>query len=564
MPSAARLSTAPQEPRAADSARSCAAQTLTVLLSVAVTLLPHAAAAEPVQKMSFRNNLLPGQLTVHRLTRTVTREAVRKQYTETLRYRQEAEWVQCNIEENKPGNIMLYQMLVEQPAQVLSVRQGQKKIQPTPPASDFGIVQGSPALRSAYRTPRDSPAQTPLGDPAERAVLNALLDFAHWPSKQIDAGHKWERDLLGGGIAGTQRFEFVDVTEMKGRVIARVALSVQGRFEDALAKDYEFGRGQAIIYWSRLDRTPIKIEAQADYQRRRDNAPEKYRIKLDVHLVRQDSLGEQARETVIDQMLLFAQAQKAHREGNDREAFDACLKFRQTWPDAVWTPAVQELQDRIRPRKAAESPRLTSAELNDLLVKCFVAYEAARTNYEYDLLNRTRETLCRLVERQRAALLKIAKGDDSGRRGRAVFALAFSDRLEDLRFVEKAARDDHPGVRAMALAALAARRHPDTSVELVIIMLDDAEVRVRRRACEAVAACVPPEHYSVVKAVERLGELMIEDDDAGVRLEAIRAVGAVGAPADIPKLEEALKSELNDQNRAEIDKAVARLRAKSG
>ena len=110
--------------------------------------------------------------------------------------------------------------------------------------------------------------------------------------------------------------------------------------------------------------------------------------------------------------------------------------------------------------------------------------------------------------------------------------------------------------RHFLAAGLAARGKSDVNANLLIASLDDKESIVRRRACQAVAACIEPEHYSIVAVTDKLAGLMIDDENDLVRKEAIRALAAVGAPADIPRLEKALTHELNQTNRAEIDKAI--------
>jgi hypothetical protein len=536
---------------------------LVVLATLLVLPQTHATAAPP-QSMQFRNNLLPGHLTIHRITRTVTRKAKRKSLTERLTYGQQTRWVQCNIGEPKPGSVMCYQMIVDQPPKVESLKRGKKPVEPAPKAADFGLVQPTPALCSAYRTPQDSPPQVPMTDPAQRAVLSVLLDYAHWPKNKIDAGHKWERDLHGGGITGKQTFEFIDMEEGNRGAVARVTLYVEGKFEDPLSKEYEFGKGQAILYWSRLERTLVRMEAQADYIRKRENSPEEYKLKLTLDLTKLEMLSEQAQDTVIDQMLAFEKAQKAQRDGRYPEARDLCREYRQKWPDAVWMPVVEELERRTVEKKSAGSASLTTEELDALLVKTLLAYEAAIKSYEYDLAERARGRLGQLADENHGKLVKLAQDEDPHKRGRAVFALVFGSRTEDLRAVEKAVRDPVASVRAMALAALAARRDPETSQELPVVMLDDPEAQVRIRACEAVAACLSPEHFSVAKAAEKLDKLMREDGEAAVRIAAVRALAAIGSVADVPKIEEASAKESDEQVRKEMEKALGRLRAKGG
>jgi hypothetical protein len=531
--------------------------------SVATFVFPSSAAGGAPARMTFRNNLLLGHLTVHRVSRVIRRKAPRKQHVERLKYRQRARWVQCNLDEPKPGNVLVYQMMDDEPAKVLSVSHGRKKVRPTPPASDFNLPQGSTRLHSAYTAPRDGPVQVPLTEPVQRAVLQALLDFAHWPRQRVEAGARWQRDISGGGIRGTQTFEFVDLVEIKGDVVGRVTLYVEGQFEDPLSRDYLFGKGQAIIHWSRPERTLVKLEAQADYQRRRENAPEQFKLELEVGLRNIASLDEDGQDRVRDQMIAFEKALREHRAGRNGAAREICREFRSTWPDALWLPAVRELESRSVAKKAA-TERMSLTQLDVLLAKSVIVCEAARSNYEYDLLERTCRTLEKLSGQHLSKLIKLARSENPGRRARAVFALAFSRRPQDLDLVQKAARDKSPEVRAMALAGLAVRRHPGASVELLILMLDDEVPAIRRRACQAVAACLSPEHYSVVGAIEKLDRLMIHDQSSGVRREAVRALAAVGGPAEIAKLEKALTHELDVEIREEIHAAIDRLRAGNG
>ncbi|MFQ5412673.1 MAG: hypothetical protein ACE5EC_10260, partial [Phycisphaerae bacterium] len=194
--------------------------------------------------MTFKNNLLLGHLTVHRITRTTRRKAPRRDFVEKLTYRQTADWVRCNLDEGKPGSVTVYQMMVDRPARVRGLRHGKKKVKPLPRPDQFNLAGGSTRLHSATLTPRDAPYQVPLCDAAERAILRTLLDFAHWPRGKIAASHRWERDLDGGGFKGTQALEFVDLVRFdhdtigKGQIAARLTLYVQGAFTGALEKDY--------------------------------------------------------------------------------------------------------------------------------------------------------------------------------------------------------------------------------------------------------------------------------------------------------------------------------------
>ncbi|MCG8406299.1 MAG: HEAT repeat domain-containing protein [Phycisphaerales bacterium] len=508
-------------------------------------------------EMTFKNNLLPGCLTIHKISRLIQRKVPRKDFKEELSYTQTARWVQCNLGERKPGAVTVYQMMVDQPAKVRSLFRGAKKIKPPPSAEHFNLSKGSARLHSVTKGPRDAPYQVPLTNPLERAVLRVMLDFAHWPKKKIQAGHTWDQKIDDRIFKGTQKFEFVDFDKVKGEVVARVTMYVEGDFQGALEKDYAFVKGQAILYWSRLDRTLLKMEARAEYKRLRPGGDEDYEMELKVSLKKLETLNAEDQDRMIEQLNLFATADKRLREDRKADARALCQHFYSAWPDSVWLPVVEELESLAKPKRRLK--RLKTSQVKKLLGKSVIAWETGRTNHDYDLIDKTRDALTTLTQEYRDKLLKIAKSKSSKTRAPAIFALAFSENPEDFRMVQKAARDNASTVRAMALAGLAARGSPQTSVEMLLGRLDDKKAKVRARACQAIAACVPREHFSVAKVVEKVTHLMIHDKKVSVRREAIRALAAVGAPADIPKLEKALNHELEIPNREEIKKAIARL-----
>lgn len=513
--------------------------------------------AHAADGMTFKNNLLPGFLTIHEISRVIHRNVQRKNYKEALSYSQVARWVQCNLGEPKPGAVTVYQMMYDRPAEVVSLFHGSKKIKPSPPAEHFNLPIGSARLHSVTKGPRDAPYQVPLGDPVERAVLRVMLDYAHWPKKKIQPGYHWELDINDGVFEGTQKFEFVDLGRIKKNVVARVTMYVEGTFQGELEKDYTFIKGQAILYWGRLDRTLLKMEARAEYKRRRPGGDEKYELELNIGLKKLKTLNAEDQDVMISQLNLFAAADKKLREHRKADARALCQQFLSTWPKSVWRPVVEELEDIATPKR--RPARLKTSEVRQLLGKSVIAWETGRTNHNYDLIDKTRDALDALAQNYRDKLLKLAKSKKSKIRAQAVFALAFSQNPGDFRMVQKASRDNSSRVRAMALAGLAARGSSQVSVEMLIARLSDKKAIVRARACQAISSCVPREHFSIAKVAEKLVNLMIHDEKTGVRREAIRALAAVGAPADISKLEKALNHELDQTNRKEIKQAIKRL-----
>jgi hypothetical protein len=529
-----------------------------LLLAAAILLAAQPGDARADDKMTFRNNLLPGHLSAHNILRVTRRTVQRKDHVEKLSYAQVARWVQCNLAESKPGHATTYQMMVDQRARVVSLFHGAKSIKPLPSAASFNLSKSSTRLHSVTRSPRDNPYQVPLCDEAQRAVLRAMLDVAHWPREKAEAGRKWERDIRDGGFEGTQRFEFLDLVRIKGNVVARVKMKVEGAFSGSLEKSHDFIGAEAVIYWARLDRVLLKMEGRAAYTRRRPADDEQYELELNVDLENIDMLNEGQRDGMLDQLNVFAKAYKNQLEDEKSAARSLCRRFRDKWPDSIWMPAIDELEDRVSPKKTGPK-RLKTSQIKKLLGKGLIAWEAARVNGEYDTMDKTRDGLEQLVKDYRPKVLALAESDKSKTRAQAVFALAFSERSDDFSFVQRATRDNSSRVRGMALAGLAARQDPKTSADMLIILLSDKKPAVRSRACQAVAACINREHLAVAKLVDELNTLMLDDENHAVRQEAVQAIAAIGAPADIQKLEKALTHELNQPTRRAIEKAIKRL-----
>lgn len=519
-----------------------------------------AAPAAGADHVRLRNNLIPGFRTEHRISRLIRRTSQQQDYLQTATYSRRSDWIRCNVDESQPGRVKVFHMMVDTPPKVLRVFHDDERVRPTPDATEFSLLSGSPSLRSAVITPRDAPLEVlPITEAAERAVLAALLDFAHWPAKRVDAGHRWQRDINIEGFSGTQTFEFVDLAKLDGQVAARLTLFVEGEFTGALGQNYALEKAQAVIHWYRMNGTLARMEGQATYGKKRDDGQDTYELKLDVKLRRQRQLSEQEQDAVVRQLNAFAEALTRFQGGDRRGAVRACRAFEMRWPDAVWLPAVRSLAERAASRKKG-SRRISTKELNRLLAKSVVAWQAARAKGDTDLLTRTRRALVALARDQRSRLKTLTKTEDAGLRSRAVFALAFSDRPADLALLQKAVGDESPLVRAMALTGLAARRSPRTDPRALIAALPDTDARVRLHACEAIAACISRENAAIVECVKGVTRAMSGDKSAAVRLAAVRALTAIGSRADIAPIENARKMESVTSIRDAMDRTLRVLR----
>lgn len=531
--------------------------TLGAILLLASSL---SAGADSPQRMSFRNNLLPGQLTRHKITRTTRRTTKKPEYVETLVYSQNAWLLQCNISEPQPGSVMVYQMADDRPAKVRHLYRDKEEIKPAPDEALFNLPSPSTRLQSATVTARDAQVQVPLSDPVNRTIMQMILDFAHWPVKRINAGHRWERSLKLDNFEGTQTLEFVDLVKVKDDVHARVTVYVQGQFTGGLEREYSFDKAQVLLYWSRPDRTLTKLEAQASFTRDRGSVGEEYEVKLNARLTDRNLLDDSAQELIKVQLTAFAGALEAMRKKDIISASRICAEYLDRWPKSLWHPAVLELQRQASSDQGSD--RLTTRQLKKVLVETFIAWEAARNSREHDLIDKMHGIFRQLAKEYPDKLDRLARDKSDVVRAHAVFALGQSARPDDISRVLLSLRDKSKRVRAMALAGLAAGSPRNISVEGLLKALDDPEPSVRRRACQAVTSCIPPEHYSIVSAVEKVSHLMIFDESTGVRREAVRALATIGAQADIPALKKALNHELNQGIRREIERTISILESR--
>lgn len=531
-------------------------------LLVTAVLCAGISAADADDRTTIKNNLLPGHLTQHRVTRTVLR-TVKKQKVEKLVWKQPSDWVQLNVHEPRPGGVRIFQMFVDYPAQVTSLHEGDEKVTPTPPPAYFGLSRGNVRLYSLERSPRESPALIPKCSPMEQAVMRTILDFAYWPDHAVAPGQKWERTIRESDFEGTQTFEFVELIRAKDETALAIRVDVTGSFRGVLEKECTFKKAEVLLHWARMDRSLLKLQSRAEYQRKRAEGVEKYVMDLDVDVKVIETLNADELEGMVDQLIAFDKADTALRKRERGAARQICEDYRRKWPESIWMPALDDLERRTRPATRAPAA-MTTSQLSRKLGEALIKWEAARVSRDGDVLDQTRRLLKALVKSHGSKIRSIAKSGDDKQRAPAVFALAFGESDDDFYTVQKYARDERAAVRAMALAGMAARRDKDTSVELLLLVLDDKKANVRARACDAVAACVPREHFSVDKIAGKLGTLMVEDKSRAVRLSAVKALAAIGAEADIPKLEKGLSREIDDEIRDEMKKAVRSLRKQGG
>lgn len=513
------------------------------------------------QRMDFKNNVLPGQLTTHEVRRATRRSRLTGKSLETFSYEQVATWTQINMADPKPATATLYQMMADGPAKVLGYFKDNMQLKSAPAAARSLLSRGSTRLESAEKSMRDSPALVPRVEGPERAILELVLDVAHWPPKRIEAGHKWERDVKAPDFTGTQTFEFVDLTKEGGETLARLTMYGSGRFSGGLEREYEFGKVQAVIHWARLDQRLERIEAQASWRRLRGDVPVEYDMKIQVKLLHAQRLAESVQERLKQQVEAINLAARETQLGHTRDAAKLLEGFVQQYPDSPWMPVIADLRAKIKAQNDAQA-RLSNAELLKSIGTLFLELEAANEKADDDARESAANLLSALANDYGPRLRKHAESADEQTRGLAIFALAFSAKPDDFASVEDACSDSSTRVRTLAISAIAASGRSGVRADLLLKLLEDKTAGVRARAADAVTACIRRDDLSIQSLVEALDKVMVHDDALAVRRSAIRAIEAIGGPGDIPRLEQALSHELDRDNRAAIQRAIERLRAR--
>jgi len=509
--------------------------------------------------MSFRNNLAPGFMTRHVVARTTRRTTERKNFVETLVYTREAEWVRSNVGESRPGQVKVYQMTSDGSPKVIKLFRNKDEVRSLPPASEFHLLPGTASLHSDVMTSVDGETVPPRTDPVERAILHAMLDVTHWPRSSITQGHRWQRDIAVEGFTGTQTLEFVKVHKVSGDAAGRVQLTVEGKFTGALGQEYTLDKIEATLDWSRLNRCLLRVEGQASYQRRREGQLEDFDLKVTVALQSKDSLDEAGQDRNVRQLNDFASALTELNANNKSGAIRACDRFRATWPDSVWMPAVEALALRASPR-IEQAARLSADQVREALAKAFVSWQAANEKNDPDMKAKARRVLKELATEYRGRVKMFAESDVESQRASAYFAMAFGERPADLALVIKGCKDPAASVRLLSVMGLIARKDPATDPQALKTLLTDPDRAIRRLACEAVAACIERDHPEKAGMIAAVNQVMLHDRADKTRRAAVLAIAALGTANEIPLLEKALRSEADSGVRAEIEKAMVALR----
>lgn len=542
------------------------------LVIIALTAVGSAAIADDekasrrsakAQRMTFRNNTSSGFITVHKLEWRSTRTAPRDNYIETMRSLQTARWVQANLANEDVNTTTTYQMMEVFPAAVIGLSRGSEVMGVLPLPSAFNLDAGGTYLHSTTRTPKISPFKPPSVKPALEAVMGGLLDVAHWGKRRIEPGHRWTRQLESPWFRGSLRFEYQGLEELDSGTSALVTYYLDGRFEGPLHATHKFVKGQGAFLWNKNKRCLQQLDARAEYQRIRPTGNEKFEVRISAELYALATLSSDQTELMRQQLTVFSDALSALRRDNIDRCRALTRGYREQWPESVWAPAINELQ--IQAAEQLESaPTLSLAQVSKRLTDLIVAWAGSMRSRDYDEQDRVRAAYLELLAQYRPHVLKLSQDDNSKTRAKSMFALGFSPDPADFRLLQRSTRDKSSRVRGMTYAALAARRDPRTSAEVLLEGLNDSSGGVRARACEAIGACIVRENLAVDALVKKLLQLVRDDEKANVRRAAAEAVGLIGVPADVPPLEAALEKETEERNRAVLRVVIEKLKAYDG
>lgn len=512
------------------------------------------------RQIRFRNDLTEARQSIFRMTRTIRRTTPQNGYVETLAWRQAAEWVRFQMDESHPGFVKVAQIVADRPAQVMSLFHDADKVEPLPSPGLLGLSLGSTRLYTESMSGTDAPPLLPVADPAQAAVLAALLDVEHWPTDRKRIGDQWQHDLSGGGFAGAQTFELGDVKRVGNETLVTIRMKAAGEFTGALVDQRcKFVSGDAQIIWSSTWRMLKSIQAQASWARGEGASKQEFDLKVDLLLESTRVLDEEAAAAVRKQLIDFSALLDDERAGKPDETLAGCRTFEERWPGSVWLPAVRQLSSNIEQKRSG--PReLSEDELREALAKCLVTWQATEAKDDPQTAaqrTKVRKLYEAMANAHRDALLRMAGKADSNSRALAVFALAFGSAPANTAQLERAARDEAGKVRAWAVYGLAVRKATTVDSALLLELLRDEDANVRARACQAVSACVARDSAKLPPLRAQVLDVLLKDRADHVRFIAARTMEEIGTAADVAPLRRALSHEVDQPLRAAIERAIA-------
>jgi len=138
---------------------------------------------------------------------------------------------------------------------------------------------------------------------------------------------------------------------------------------------------------------------------------------------------------------------------------------------------------------------------------------------------------------------RAASEEDPGKRELAVSALGFSQRPDAVIHIEAHLADPLPKVRGTAAAAIGILRPPKAPLEKIEPLLSDPDVYVRQAALFAFKLLAEALRKPSKEAMVRIEKLAQEDSEYSVRNEAVLALGRIKDPNSVETLRKCLTDE---------------------
>jgi HEAT repeat protein len=520
----------------------------------AALLCVHAGAfAAPPREYRLYNDVTDRRLTSYHIERTIRRATERAGREETLTFSRSSRWVRLQLLAERRGNSKLVQMIVDEPPQQVAVLRNGRPVEAEPDPLELRLDPGSTRLSTDDWNKTDTPCLVPACEPSQQAAIFALLDVTHWPRGGQQVGDRWDTPIASELFSGTQSVALKDSGRIGDRTYLKLEISVTGRFRGKAARDgADFVGGTATVLWPYGRNVLESLEGTAAWKR----GDERYEMKLRATIASNEVLSIDAANDLIDQLNAINAAIVDKNGGKLAEARAACAAYVEKWPNGLWRPAIDYLAADLDPQR---NRSIAEAEFRQRVLASLKRWQDAGNRDDEAALDAARAELRILADEERARLLDLMKHESQNVRASTAFTLAFGSSAENLAAIQAAARDPSPRVRGWALYGIAERGSRETDVSVLADALGDEDPVVRARACEAVAACVPPGSPRMPELRERIFDLLLHDHRDGTRLAAAVAMGKIGTRDDLERLRKSIKHETSGKIRQRIERAIGQI-----
>ncbi|HUU82277.1 MAG TPA: hypothetical protein VM243_02120 [Phycisphaerae bacterium] len=515
------------------------------------------AAPNPVR---LRNGLSAGVLTVFSLDAQTTRSTSGGQdgVNEVLTYEQAGRLTLLVLSPPRGGRADRAWMIELDQALAEKLTRDGREIRPAPEAVELGLPPRAAQLRVDKVSPTHAFASTAGGSPIQQTALLLALDVTHWPAGPVRPSDEWEHQIDADYVVGTRT---LTLDEVRGRGRAREAVVssiVAGEFRGPLQDQATLQRVESRCVWHISDQSLLRLDATVELTYSEQETPRKLVLDLTLERLSRRELSADERQPMLDQLSELTDVIEGYLRGDRATAAEALRKFEPTYPNSIWLPVARDLLHKARYERD-ELETMTDQQLVSVLGQLFAHWQTIAITENFERLQPLRTTLTELAGTQRDALHKLTTSDDAYLRAMSVFCLAFGSEPDDRRAIVVACRDPHAVVRAWAVYGLAEQADPRTDTALLSDALADEDVKVRQRACLAIAACVQPSSPHAGRFAELLLEVVRTDSAQDVRAFAASALLRLARPEDLPRVVEARAAEESLIVRERLDRVLQKL-----